>query len=62
MRSEESCCTGSGLRGLKGVNLEVCLENRDSVRMTERGLGVGGIMYLVCRFRKKRNVLLQRRK
>jgi len=54
MRREESCCTGSGLRGLKGVNLEVCLENRDSVRMTNRGLAVGGIMYLVCRIREKK--------
>jgi hypothetical protein len=62
MRSEESCCTGSGLRGLKGVNLEVCLESRNTVRMTERGFGVGGIMYLVCRIRKIRNLLLQGRK
>lgn len=59
MRSEESCCTGSSLRGARGVNLEACLENRGSARMTDRGFGVGGIVYLVCMIGKKRNVLLQ---
>jgi hypothetical protein len=39
------------------VNLEGCLENRDSVRMTDRGVGVGGIVYLVCRIKK--NILFQ---
>ena len=47
MRSEESCCTGSGLRVVRGVNLEACLENRYSVHMTNRGFGVGGIMCFV---------------
>ena len=62
MRSEESCCTGSGLRGVREVNLEACLENRGSARKTDRGFGVGGIVYLVFMIRKKRNSLLQRRK
>ena len=44
------------------VNLEACLENRGSARMTDRGFGVGGIMYVVCMVRKKRNLLLQCRK
>jgi hypothetical protein len=29
------------------VNLDACLEKRDSVRMAERGVGIGDIIYLV---------------
>jgi hypothetical protein len=41
---DESCCTGSGLRVDRGVNLEACLEKRENVRIADRGVGIGGIM------------------
>ena len=57
-RMEESCCRGSGLRVDRGVNLEACLENRESVRMADRGVGIGGIMYLIGMIKKKRDVMM----
>jgi hypothetical protein len=54
-RREESCCTGSGLRVEKFVNLEAGREKRESVRMADRGVGIGGIMYLSRMVAKKGN-------
>ena len=54
-RREESCCTGSGLRVERGVNLEVGREKRESVRMADMGFESGGIMYLLEMSREERN-------
>jgi hypothetical protein len=54
-RREESCCTGSGLRVERGVNLEVGRETRESVRMADRGFESGGIMYPLEISRDERN-------
>ncbi len=53
-RREESCCTGSGLRVERGVNLEADREKRKSVRMANRGVGSGGIMVIVEIIKKKK--------
>ena len=45
-RREESCWTGSGCRVERGVNLEACLEKRESVRIAESRVSIGGMMNL----------------
>jgi len=52
----ESCCTGSGLLVEKGVNLETGLEKRESVRMANKGVGMGGIVYIVV-WSERREIL-----
>ena len=52
-RREESCCIGSGLRAERGVKLDACLEKRESVRIADSAVGIGGIVYIFCIVRKR---------
>jgi hypothetical protein len=47
-RREERCCIGSGLRAERGVKLDACLEKRESVRIADSTVGIGGIVYIFC--------------